>query len=247
MVLRMADRVIVETPTGVSQLRDRLGIESCKIRQIYSGIDYKGIEDFMLKHTQIKKRNDEVIILSAAAMCKRKNQLALVEAAPRILERYPRARFIFCGMVHEKEYFRRVQHLVSRLGLLLHVEFKGEIPQSSLYELFSCADVFVFVSLSETQGLALLEAMAFGVPVVASRLPPIENTVDSNVIFVNPTDSEEIASAICRVLGDEHLSSELSARGRSLAKFFSWEKTARDTVSVYERLVQMQSVVMEKR
>jgi glycosyltransferase involved in cell wall biosynthesis len=98
----------------------------------------------------------------------------------------------------------------------------------------SGADVFVYPSLYEGFGLPPLEAMACGTPVITSNISSLPEVVGDAGILVDPCSSEEIARAMYRVISDEGLRQRLGEKGQQRASLFSWEKTARDTLGVFE-------------
>jgi glycosyltransferase involved in cell wall biosynthesis len=114
------------------------------------------------------------------------------------------------------------------------VRFCGYIPTEDLPALYSGAEAFVFPTLWEGFGLPVLEAMACGAPVVASKLPPIEEIAGGAAIFVDPHSPESIASGIRRALGGAVPRAEWGRRGIERAARFSWMDTARKTLQVYE-------------
>ena len=77
--------------------------------------------------------------------------------------------------------------------------------------------------------------MACGAPVIASRIPALEETAASAALFFEPTSATELAQKIFRLLQDEHARRELSIAGRSRAAEFSWERTARLTFGIYQQ------------
>ena len=101
---------------------------------------------------------------------------------------------------------------------------------------YSAADVFVFPSLYEGFGLPVLEAMACGTPVVASNTTAIPELAGDSAILVPPTDEEAILDATLRILRDNALASDLSARGRRRAMQFNWEASAKRLMEVYRQL-----------
>jgi alpha-1,3-rhamnosyl/mannosyltransferase len=114
------------------------------------------------------------------------------------------------------------------------VLFIGSVDDAALPALYSSATAFVFPSLYEGFGLPPLEAMACGVPVVCSNAASLPEVVGDAALLVNPRAAEEIAAAITRVLTDAALRDELRAKSLVRASQFSWERTARATLRVYE-------------
>jgi glycosyltransferase involved in cell wall biosynthesis len=109
------------------------------------------------------------------------------------------------------------------------------LNDDSLRALYSSCWALVYPSIYEGFGLPPLEAMACGAPVVTSRIPALEETTGGAAILVEPTNVRALAAAIVDVLDNNQLRSELSARGRLRAAEFTWERTARLTLEVYEK------------
>lgn len=120
--------------------------------------------------------------------------------------------------------------------ILDEIVFTGFVTDDDLCLLYNAADLFVFPSLYEGFGLPPLEAMACGTPVITSNLSSMPEIVGNAAFLVNPYDSIELAAAIEHVLKDEHLRSELTARGRERAKNFSWRKTAEVILQSFNKI-----------
>jgi glycosyltransferase involved in cell wall biosynthesis len=118
------------------------------------------------------------------------------------------------------------------------IVFTGYLSDDDLCALYSSCGIFVYPSLYEGFGLPPLEAMACGAPVVTSRIPSIIETVgDEAARLVSPADVQELAANITGLLSDEDERRRRSLLGLERAAAFSWEKTARATMNVYEALL----------
>lgn len=117
------------------------------------------------------------------------------------------------------------------------VRLLGYVPQSDVVALMAGAAVFTLPSLYEGFGLPVLEAMACGTPVLTSRNGALAEIAGDAALLVEPTDVEEIAAGLEKVLGDSQLRLDLSRRGLARAAQLSWERTAQETVQVYERVL----------
>ena len=113
----------------------------------------------------------------------------------------------------------------------------GYVPQGQLPELYRGASIFVYPSLYEGFGLPMLEAMASGVPVVASNTTSLPEVVGDAGILVNPCDINELRDAMLNILDNEEMRNEMSEKGLERAKLFPWEKCARKTLAVYEKVL----------
>ena len=91
--------------------------------------------------------------------------------------------------------------------------------------------------LTEGFGLPVLEAMACGTPVVTSNTSSLPEVAGDAALLVDPYDVRQIAQAMWLVLSQPALAAELRARGLARAAQFTWERTARETIAVYERVV----------
>jgi glycosyltransferase involved in cell wall biosynthesis len=113
------------------------------------------------------------------------------------------------------------------------VRVLGFVPDQTLQILYHLASVFVFPSLYEGFGLPPLEAMACGTPVVTSNASSLPEVVGDAAVLVDPYDARSIAEGIRRVLVDDQLRADLSARGEERARSFSWEQAARRVHQIY--------------
>jgi glycosyltransferase involved in cell wall biosynthesis len=109
------------------------------------------------------------------------------------------------------------------------------LNDDSLRALYSSCTALVYPSIYEGFGLPPLEAMACGAPVITSRIPALEETTGGAALLVEPTNVQALAAAITDLLDNGQLKAELSSRGRSRAAEFTWERTARLTLDVYEK------------
>jgi glycosyltransferase involved in cell wall biosynthesis len=111
----------------------------------------------------------------------------------------------------------------------------GFVPTEELVELYNIATMVVMPSLYEGFGLPILEAMSCGCPVVTSKNGAIPEVAGEAAYYVKAEDENSIESGIIDLFKDQNLRKELSEKGLRQAREFSWEKTARETVEVYEK------------
>ena len=116
--------------------------------------------------------------------------------------------------------------------------FLQQVPRKVLPYLFSGAEVFVYPSLYEGFGLPVLEAMACGCPVVASRSSAIPEVVGDAGLLFDPMSVEEIAGKIRMVLDDLGLRQKMARQGLDRAQLFSWEGAARKVIGLYQSLLE---------
>jgi glycosyltransferase involved in cell wall biosynthesis len=127
--------------------------------------------------------------------------------------------------------------LVQRESLTEHVEFIDFVASEDLPLWYNSADLLAYPSAYEGFGLPVLEAMACGVPVVTSASSSLAELAGGAGITVPPGSQEALELALMRVLDDESLRAEMRARGLARAAQFTWQRTALDTVSVYDQVL----------
>jgi glycosyltransferase involved in cell wall biosynthesis len=112
----------------------------------------------------------------------------------------------------------------------------GPAAGPTLAAWYQAADVFVFPSVYEGFGLPVLEAMAAGLPVVCARAASLPEVAGEAAVYFDPHNPADLAEKVRAVLGDPGLRGRLIEAGRTRAQSFTWERTARETLSVYERI-----------
>ncbi|MBI3286527.1 MAG: glycosyltransferase family 4 protein, partial [Chloroflexi bacterium] len=125
---------------------------------------------------------------------------------------------------------------IEALGLNDRVRLLDYVPSEDLPGLLGGSRLLVQPSLYEGFGLPLLEAMAAGVPVVASNAASLPEVAGDAAILVDPRDVDAWREALRKALTDEALRQELIRRGSRRADLFSWERCARETLTVLERV-----------
>lgn len=126
---------------------------------------------------------------------------------------------------------------VHRQGIEHRVRLTGFVSGAELAALYAGASVFCYPSLLEGFGMPVLEAMAQGAPVVTSSGTSTEEVAGDAGLVVPPTDGEALADALLQVLDDPPLADRLRAAGLARAATYTWERTARETVTAYQDVV----------
>ncbi len=127
--------------------------------------------------------------------------------------------------------------LAQRLGIVQFVHFLGYVEERELVALYQGAQLFLFPSLFEGFGLPVLEAQSYGVPVMTANNSSLPEIAGDAALLVDPTDVDALADAMLRLSEDEALRQQLIAAGYENVKRFSWEKAARETLAVFEKLL----------
>ncbi|MBP8000484.1 MAG: glycosyltransferase family 4 protein [Chloroflexi bacterium] len=130
--------------------------------------------------------------------------------------------------------FPDYDEVIQQSGLQQHVRWIGYVAEEDKPSLYRETSCFVFPSRQEGFGLPPLEALACGVPVVTTNASSLPEIVGSAAFAVDPNDARGMAGAIISVLIEDNLADDLRKRGPVQARQFSWEKTATETVLVYD-------------
>lgn len=135
---------------------------------------------------------------------------------------------------------KRLQGMVDDLKVRKNVVFTGEIENSELITkgVFESAQVFVTASGSEVQPMSIIEAMTFGLPIVASKSKGLTEMVTNNGFLVEHSDAEQYIEKISSILNSEKLQKKLSKNSLSLSQEYSLERTALEHIKIYSYLIQ---------
>jgi glycosyltransferase involved in cell wall biosynthesis len=166
----------------------------------------------------------------------RKNLTRLVEALERLRERgmvIPLVVVGSKGWLYDG-FFRRIEELEAGRDVVL----PGYVPTADLPAVYGAATVAIMPSVYEGFGLPVLEAMACGTPVVSSNSSSLPEIGGSAARYFDPLDIEEMAETIRGVWADADLREEMRAQGLAQAAKFSWERAARETMTVYARTLE---------
>jgi glycosyltransferase-like protein len=184
------------------------------------------------------------VLLAVGGIEARKNSVRILEAFQQVLNVHRDAKLVIAGgasLLDHASYRQRFDAMLSdHHALDRAVHYLGPVPDSEMPSLYRLADALVFPSVKEGFGLAVLEAMASGTPVVTSRIAPFTEYLHENdVVWCDPDSVASIANAIAVALA-EPLHSRLAARGVLVARRHDWNNTALAHLPVYQRLSELQ-------
>lgn len=206
---------------------------------IPTGVDLSkfsgGDNEWLRKHYSIPDANR--ILLFVGRLTQEKNLPFLIRTFSEVKDKMPATTLVITAQGPMEE---ELKQLVIDLDLSLDsdVIFTGVLPFETLRDVYSSADVFVFASLTETQGLVLLEAMAAGLPVAAVRAPGVQEMVDDGINgILTDEDTGRLSAAICRILADEVLHSQMRTNALAKAEIYSSRNMALQLEEVYKRVL----------
>jgi len=231
-----AQRIVASSEATKADIVSLLGAPAEKVTVVYPGLDEAFLaNDGRDDEVRSKHHLPEQYILFVGNIEPKKNLTALLTAYDFL--RTQRAVDMPLVLVGRKAWkYGPVFDAIRSYGMNDRVLLRGYVEREDLPGIYRMAAVFVFPSLVEGFGLPLLEAMASGVPVVASNAPAVPEAVGDAALTVPPDDGLLLGRTVCKVLQNSFLRSRLIERGRERVQRFSWRDTARKMLAVYADL-----------
>lgn len=225
--VKRCDAIVVPYKVTKEELVSRLNVPGSKIHVVNYGVDHKNYYPRPVDNKSIRR------VIYVGEVSRSKGVDALIRAFCIVKQHIADAELVIAGKKSKD------QPLLERLSHEMGVQdiiFQGYIPENELPDYYSSATVMIFPSRCGF-GLSTLEAMACGTPVIVGDALDAPEFVTDAGILVNPDDIDVMANSIIRVLTEQGLREELSAKAIDRAKAFSWEKMARETVEVYRNVL----------
>ncbi len=229
--IKRASHIIAVSQNTREDLIKYLKIPIDRITVIYPGVDHSIFRPYDTKVL------DEPYILYVGSERPRKNLGRLFEAFAELKTEFPGLKLVKAGDPGRYKRFREdAMRKLDGLGITRDVIFVDYASELELAYYYSSAALLAYPSLYEGFGLPPLEAMACGCPVVTTNTSSLPEVVGEAGIMVNPYDTDSLAQAMRQVLTRSELRDDMVRKGLEQAKRFSWEKTARQTMEVYEKV-----------
>jgi glycosyltransferase involved in cell wall biosynthesis len=226
-------RVITASGTGARDAAAEYRIDPARITVVHNGVDV----DLFRPLSHIERIPGRLITTTSADV-PLKGLVYLIEAVAKLRTE----RDVHLVVVGRPRPNGRVMKAIERFGVADHVTFESNIDSLRLTELYATAEVAVVPSLYEGFSLPAAEAMACGVPVVATTggsLPEVVGSDRSTGILVPPRDVGALASAVDELLDDPSRRATMGRAGRErVFRRFTWERTAERTVEVYRAAIE---------
>lgn len=226
-VAQRADRIIAVSEATKRDLVRELNVPAEKVSVTLEGVTTAHIP--LGPAPRISERR----VLFVGRRDPYKNLPLLIQAFSNLRSQIPDLRLRIIGPADDR--YPEAPTLAKQLGLTEAIDWIGYATPEGLISEYQQADVFVLPSKYEGFGLTVLEAMACGLPVVCSNVSSLPEVVGDAGLLVPPDDAPALAGELHRVLTDAHLAADLRRRGLLRAGLFTWEKTARDTLTAYEK------------
>ena len=202
---------------------------------IPNGVDLEEFKPDLEKRRKIREKHgieeNEIVLMFSGHEFKRKGLEYIIRALPDVKEY---VKLLVVGKDNQNPY----KELASKLGVLDKIIFAGFVPDISEY--YAASDIFVFPTAYEAFSLATLEAVASGLPILATKVNGTEELIKEgyNGFFIK-REPKDIAEKINISVEDENLRKQMSRNARKTAEKYSWDEVAKRTLKVYEEVVRL--------
>lgn len=217
--------VIVDAQSTKKDIINVFNTPSEKIRVIYLAADENKFVNTNDKKINLQKKYNltKPVILYVGQFRKHKNLDRLIQSFEILNKDLPATLVLIGGRLSEN---------VQNKNIII----PGFVSDEELLAWYKEASVFVFPSLYEGFGLPGLEAMQVGTPVAASNVSSLPEIYKDAAIYFDPLKPEEIADKMKEIIQNEKLRQELIKKGKVIAKEYSWQKTAKETLKIYKEV-----------
>lgn len=230
-----ATHIITDSNSTKSDLIKKFGVSPNRISTVYLGVDKKVFQPRSsdeIERTRLFYGLKKKYFLYVGTIQPRKNLVRLIEAFSKTnLKHYDLVIAGSAGWLYDDIY-----EAPKKFGIDNNVKFLDYVPVKDLPTLYCGALALLFPSLYEGFGLPILEAFACNCPVVTSKVTATAEVAGEAAILVDPLKVGEITRAVSRIASESDLRKKLIEKGKKRVNDFSWEKTAAETLKVFEKV-----------
>lgn len=236
-IIERCDGIVTVSDYSKKDIVETLNFPEEKIFVTYLANEdiYVPIDKILSRH--IIKKNYSITdkyILYVGGFSPRKNILGLIEAFGILMEKYhENIKLVIAG--RKGSSYETYKNRAEELNIDDKVLFPGFIALDDLPYLYNASELFIYPSFYEGFGLPPIEAMACGVPVIASDTTSIPEIAGDSARLIDPQNTSDMAEAMLNVLQDEDLRNELIQKGLKRSRQLSWKNTAKQMLNVYEK------------
>ena len=227
---------IVTPSASIQRMLAEHGVDE-RVTTIPTGIDLQPYRD--ADGSGIRERfgwGDDRVLVSMGRLAKEKNWETLLGACTRVMAAHTDVRLLLIGDGPQRD---ELEKCASELGIAGRVTFVGRVPFESVPEHLKAGDLFCTASVTETQGLATMEALAAGLPVVAVDATGTRDVVEDGVDgLLTENDSQALALAVCKILEDDGLRDTFILNAREKVEQFNTRRQAERLVEVYQQAIE---------
>jgi glycosyltransferase involved in cell wall biosynthesis len=239
IVLKNADKVITVSRKTMEYVL-KLRADKSKISVIYNGVDQNFFHPMDKEESRGKLSlpENKIMILTVRRLVYKNGLDTLIESASILARDIPNLLFVVVGNGSDRRF---ITNRIKQLGVNGNFKLTGFVPEKLLPLYYNAADYFVLPSSSgEGLPMVLLEAMACGLPVIATKVGGIPEIIRDmmNGVLVPPRNKEALAQTILKLLSLKEESEAIRIRNRKIVEDkFNWDKNLRQLIKVYEEIL----------
>lgn len=241
--VRKAECVITPSNKTAKYLKYKCNVKNKPIYIVPTGID---IVPFKRDNFTEESRNklkeslgikpNEKVILFLGRVASEKSIDVIMDAMPSIFNEHPEYKFLIVGDGPSR---KDLEDQAKKLNIQSNVIFTGKVPWNEVPKYYNLGDVFVNASLTETQGLTFIEAMAAGVPIVAKYAPNLSEFIHTNKNGILVKKNSDFKNTIIKVLSNDKLKNTLIKGGNQTAKEYSIEVFGDKLEMIYSEIIEL--------
>lgn len=234
--MRKCHHIVVPSESMRDTLIAEYGLEG-QYSVIPTGLDIRHYQQ--AQGSELRKKRgwgEDQVMISVGRLAQEKNWKMLLNACAQVMKKIENTRLALIGDGPDK---KDLEKLAEKLGIASRVEFIGKTPFEDIPTYLKAADLFVFASVTETQGIVTMEAIASGLPVVAVNATGTRDELDHGVQgLLTENDPDALAGAIEKALTEKGLLERFREATQDKAKSFDIFNQAKRLVSAYEQAIQ---------
>lgn len=229
------DRIWVTTPPFQTQLHESFNVALDKIDLLPNFIDLSAFEAVALARDDMEHDSSQkgFVIAVISRLQPWKGVDTCIQALAELRDLPLQLRIVGRGSTSYEAYLHT---LAQTLDVTANIDFVGQVSPLDIHQQYQQIDLFVQASSYEPFGIVLVEAMAAGVPIVATHVGGIPTVVEEAAVLVPPNQAPLLAQAIRTVVTDDSLRASLRAKGRQRAQIFGLEQGIHHLLGIYNRL-----------
>lgn len=236
LVIKRAKAIIVPSQWWKKKLADKFSVSKNKITVTWEGVGETFLKQKAASQQKTLKKyglKKDSFFVYTGSVYPHKNVERLVRAMTRIKNEN-----ISLAIICSRNTFsKRLEKTVKKLNAESRINFLGFVPDKEMKPIYSASLALVQPSLMEGFGLTGLEAMASGCPVASSNTSCLPEIYGNAAVYFDPKSDEQLLETLNSLIGNEKLRDSLIAKGAKRLALFSWKNTAKETVKVYQKLL----------
>lgn len=244
VAFKKAVTVVVNSESLKKNIIRYYNLQESKVIVIPGGVD---TEYFCPQpDNEIRKKygySSNIVILMVASIDPNKNQKLLIEALPNLVKTYNNIKVLFAGPIVDSEYHKLLEKEISLKNLEKNIDFLGNLPHSTVRDLYVLADIVLLLSKAEGFSRVLLESMSSGKAIIASNIPEnLEAVKCGSELLLTNLNKADLTSSILKITENSTIKKNLEQMARSTAvQYFDWKITTEQYISVYKEMSRLEN------